>query len=190
MNYSLIEASDSPLHKLVITMISIIFRCGFAITCLISLSACLPEDSFLAIRFSPNGDLLAIVSEKQGLTVADPTGMDRRVVASGGIDPDSVAWIPNSAGLAYSGDREGSLDIYLSSLDGATTRVTALPSRKKSHDQWQQPALHYYGIRYGRINIIHAGQQQFDQSFIAAIRVWIGQSHVIAPRPVCCRLWV
>ncbi len=101
---------------------------AFAAGCLFCLAGCLPEDTFLAIRFSPNGQLLAIVSEKQGLMVADPLRAENRVVASGKIHPDNVAWTTDSLTIAFAGDRGGSTNIYLGALDGSTTRITAMPS--------------------------------------------------------------
>lgn len=130
--FRLIHAYASPPITKVLTMPSILFRCGLSIACLAGLCGCLPENTYLTIRFSPDGQLLAIVSEKQGLVIADLNHMEKYLVAHGKIDSDNVAWTMDAQSIAYAGNRDGSLDIYLRALEGKTTRITTLPSLEKN----------------------------------------------------------
>jgi len=106
----------------------LILACPFVAT----LTGCIPEDTFLLLKYAPDGQLIALVSEKKGLVVADPAGMETRQLATGPIDPYRVEWTPDSLRLVYANWIDGSLDVYASSLDGMTTRITNLPSRECS----------------------------------------------------------
>lgn len=112
-------------------MIADIFQRGLlAAACVVVLGGCLPEDTYLALQFSPDGQLLALVSEKQGLIVADPGGMEMRQLTGGLVDSSNIAWTTDSLRVAYAGAFDASLDIYITSLDGYTARMTASPSRE------------------------------------------------------------
>lgn len=91
---------------------------------------CLPEDTLLMLKFSPDGDKLAAISEKNGLLVIDPAAMESTVISDYVIDPAAMSWTDNSKAIAYAAAADGSFDIYLSSLDSQTTRITSVPSRE------------------------------------------------------------
>lgn len=105
--------------------------CGL-LAALLVLPGCLPEDSLQLLQFSPDGKKLAVISEKNGLRVADPAAMESVTIAPGNIDASGVAWTSDSLRLAYVSEQEGSLDVYISDLDAQTTRVTSMPSRETS----------------------------------------------------------
>lgn len=91
---------------------------------------CLPEDTLLMLKFSPDGQKLAAVSEKNGLLAIDPVAMESTVISDYIIDPATVSWTSDSRAIAYAAAADGSFDIYISSLDNHTTRVTSSPSRE------------------------------------------------------------
>lgn len=98
---------------------------AFAAACL---CGCLPEDEIQSLQFSPSGKLLAVASEKNGLRIINPDTLETTTVATGEVHPGSLAWNKSESALAYAAAPETSYDIYISSLDGQTTRVTESPS--------------------------------------------------------------
>lgn len=100
--------------------------------CLAVLPGCLPDDVITYLRYSPDGQLLAGIFEEKGLFVADPTGMEKRIVAPVSIEPAAVEWMDDSTRLVFTSGAEGSVDLYVSSLDGVTTRLTTMPGRETS----------------------------------------------------------
>jgi hypothetical protein len=106
------------------------------------MGGCLPEDTLLALQFSADGQFLAMVSEKQGLVVADPAGMEMRQLAESPIDAAGLSWTTDSLRVVYAGAYGASLDIYASALDGQTKRLSASPSRETN------PMVHGSNVLY------------------------------------------
>ncbi|MBK8247282.1 MAG: S9 family peptidase [Gemmatimonadetes bacterium] len=96
-----------------------------------SLSARLGETAFLQsnqVKFSPDGQWIAYLAQGQ-----NATELFVRSVANGratqvtrlGARINSYAWAPDSRRLALAGDKYGSFDIWVASLEGAITRLTS-----------------------------------------------------------------
>ncbi len=105
-------------------LLLLVFAVVLAVT-----TGCLPEDTVVALSFAPDGKRLAVVSHKQGVRVISTESDDTTEVVGLRIDPASVIWVDDSC-LAYAAAPEGSLDVFISALDGGTTRVTSVPSRE------------------------------------------------------------
>lgn len=105
-------------------------RLTLSTVCCVALSGCIPEDVFLSLDYSPDGQLVALVSEHKGLVVVDPAAQESRLIAAMQVEPASVTWTSDSLRLVYAASDDGSLDLYVSSLDQMTTRITRTPARE------------------------------------------------------------
>lgn len=96
-----------------------------------SLNARLGETAFLQsnqVKFSPDGQWIAYLAQGQNATeLFVRSAADGRVtqVTRLGARINSYAWAPDSRRLALAGDKYGSFDIWVASLEGAITRLTS-----------------------------------------------------------------
>ena len=76
------------------------------------------------VAISPDGGTIAFTYKGNIFTVKS-TGGDARQITSGGSYNTSPVWSPDGSSIAFSSDREGSMDIYLvDSKGGAPRRLT------------------------------------------------------------------
>ncbi len=102
-------------------------RVGALAAVALCLAGCLPDDEIRCIAFSPDGNRIAAVSVKRGVTVTDTrTGARTRVTADR-VRGDRVAWSPDGTTLAFTRETSGAWTIATAGLDGVTSQVTVAP---------------------------------------------------------------
>lgn len=97
-----------------------------------SFCGCLPQDELTAIRFSPEGNMLAYVSEKYGLGVYDFSADISDTLAPQHVAATDIAWSHDSRRVAYVTDVSGNLDIAVAPIGSEATTITAALSRQSS----------------------------------------------------------
>ncbi|MCX7719422.1 MAG: hypothetical protein N2111_13615 [Candidatus Sumerlaeaceae bacterium] len=118
------------------------------------LAGCISDDEIRALRFSPDGTRVAVVTDRRGLWFVDPAEGTPAMVEALPVIGDDLAWDAAGRQVAYASNPDGHWDIFVTGLDGVTTRITRALGRQSRPRFLPDGRLAFLSTTSGRSEVI------------------------------------